>query len=319
MRTSFTATQLADPDVRTSEKILRRCVHCGFCTATCPTYMLLGDELDSPRGRIYLIKEMLEKGGKPSAETVKHVDRCLSCLSCVTTCPSGVDYMHLVDHARDYVEKNYERAPAERLFRRMLGFVLSRPAWFRLSLHAARVAKPLAPLLPRSWRNALTLAPTKLASERHAAQQSRIFAAQGTRRGRVALLAGCAQRVVAPSINEAAIRFLTRQGIEVVLAGAAGCCGALTHHLGQTRASHDFAKANISAWHKEIESGGLDAIVTTTSGCGTMLKDYGHLFREDTTWAERARKIAALAKDITEYVASIGLAPAKRLRTRADA
>src|SRR5438132_9870105 len=149
MRTEFTLAQLADPDIATSEKILRACVHCGFCTATCPTYVLLGDELDSPRGRIVLIKNMLEQGGAPSAETVKHIDRCLSCLACMTTCPSGVHYMHLVDHGRRHIETHYQRPLAERLLRRALGRVLSRPPLLRLALHAARLDTPFAGLLPQ--------------------------------------------------------------------------------------------------------------------------------------------------------------------------
>lgn len=307
MRTQFTAEQLADPDTRTSEQILRRCVHCGFCTATCPTYMLLGDELDSPRGRIYLIKEMLESGKPPAAQTVKHVDRCLSCLSCVTTCPSGVDYMHLVDHARDYIETNFKRPAGERLYRRLLGFVLSRPPLFRLSMHAARLARPFKSLLPQRLRNSMAMAPTALPA-RGLTEKPAIFPAQGPKRGRVALLSGCAQPVVAPSINDAAIRLLTRHGIEVVIARGAGCCGALTHHLGQSESSHTFAESNIAAWMRELEEGGLDAIVTTTSGCGTMLKDYGHIFREHPQLATPAKRISALARDITEYVSEIGLA-----------
>jgi glycolate oxidase iron-sulfur subunit len=311
MRTQFTAEQLADPDFKTSEQVLRRCVHCGFCTATCPTYMLLADELDSPRGRIYLIKEMLESGKPPAPQTVKHVDRCLSCLSCVTTCPSGVDYMHLVDHARDYIETNFKRPAGERLHRRMLGFVLSRPHLFRISLRMAQILRPFASLLSQRLKNSLALAPSIL-PPRGPTEKPSIFAAQGARRGRVALLSGCAQPVVAPSINEAAVRLLTRHGIEVVIARGAGCCGALTHHLGQSESSHALAEANIAAWMQELERGGLDAIVTTTSGCGTMLKDYGHIFREHPQLAAQAKRISSLARDITEYVESIGLARDER-------
>jgi glycolate oxidase iron-sulfur subunit len=318
VRTQFTTEQLADPDFRTSEQVLRRCVHCGFCTATCPTYMLLGDELDSPRGRIYLIKEMLESGGPPAAQTVKHVDRCLSCLSCVTTCPSGVDYMHLVDHARDYIEKNFKRPAAERIHRRLLGFVLSRRRLFRLSLRMAGIVRALSPLFPQRLRSSLAMAPVTLPSSGFA-EKPAVFEARGTRRGRVALLGGCAQPVVAPSINEAAIRFLTRHGIEVVLARGAGCCGALTHHLGQSRSSHGLAEANITAWMREIEGKGLDAILTTTSGCGTMLKDYGHIFREHPQLAAPAKKISSLARDITEYVEAISTSGWQATGDRKDA
>lgn len=306
MRTRFTAEQLSDSDFRSSEQILRRCVHCGLCTATCPTYMLLGDELDGPRGRIYLIKEMLERGGSPAPETVKHVDRCLSCLSCVTACPSGVDYMHLVDHARAHIDRHFARPTGERLSRRLLGTVLSRPRLFRLSLGLASIARPFASLLPKRMRDALSLVPAQLPKAGFAAKPA-VFRAEGKRRGRVALLSGCVQPVLAPSINEAAIRLLTRHGIEVVLARGAGCCGALSHHLGKAEKSHELAKANVSAWMKEIEGNGLDAILSTSSGCGTMLKDYAYVLRDDATWADAAGKISSLARDITEYMESLGI------------
>src|SRR5436853_3963717 len=217
MRTEFTLAQLADPDTAASEKILRACVHCGFCTATCPTYVLLGDELDSPRGRIYLIKNMLEQGGPVSAETVKHVDRCLSCLACMTTCPSAVHYMHLVDHGRRHIEEHYRRPWTERLLRRLLGRVLTRPNLFRLALHGARLAKPFAALLPKRLRPLVTLAPGSVPPA-SAVDQPQVFPAQGERRRRVALLPGCAQQVLMPRINEATIRLLTRHGPEVVIA-----------------------------------------------------------------------------------------------------
>jgi glycolate oxidase iron-sulfur subunit len=308
MQTRFSETQLADPQTASSEKILRACVHCGFCTATCPTYVLLGDELDSPRGRIYLIKDMLENN-RPATETVvKHVDRCLSCLSCMTTCPSGVNYMHLVDHARQHIEKTYKRPLPDRLLRRLLNVVLPRPSVFRLALRGAAIGKVFAGVMPARLRAMLALAPAALPRV-SPMDQPQIFPAEGERTHRVALLTGCAQRVLAPQINEATIRLLTRHGCEVVVARGAGCCGALTHHLG--RDSHDYARRNIEAWTTEMaKPGGLDAIVINASGCGTTVKDYGFMFRTDPTLAAQAEKISALAKDISEVMVKIGLRPA---------
>jgi glycolate oxidase iron-sulfur subunit len=316
MKTEFTLDQLADPDIREADKILRACVHCGFCTATCPTYVLLGDELDSPRGRIYLIKEMLEKDQQPTAEVVKHVDRCLSCLACMTTCPSGVNYMHLVDQARVRIEQRFVRPLSERLLRRVLALVLPRPALFRTSLKLARLARIFAGLLPSQSASAtpsffrrikamLALAPGRLPPV--GAPAGKVFAPAGERRGRVALLQGCAQQVLAPGINDAAVRLLTRHGIEVVLVADEQCCGALTHHMGNDRDAHQRARANIDAWSAEADSGGLDAILITTSGCGTVIKDYGYMLREDAAYAAKAQRVSALAKDISEYVAELDL------------
>jgi glycolate oxidase iron-sulfur subunit len=321
MKTEFSLAQLADPDIAEADKILRACVHCGFCTATCPTYVLLGDELDSPRGRIYLMKEMLEKDQTPTAEVVKHVDRCLSCLSCMTTCPSGVHYMHLVDQARVRIEQRYQRPLADRLLRRLLAFVLPDPRWFRLSMRLARIARPLAVFLPtprpsatpgliQRIRAMLALAPDRLPPPGPSA--GRVFAALGKKRGRVALLQGCAQQVLAPRINQAAINLLTRHGVEVVLVRDEQCCGALTHHVGDDQDALARARANIAAWRKEAAGEGLDAILVTTSGCGTVIKDYGYLLREDRELAADAARVSALAKDITEYVAGLGLAPTAR-------
>jgi len=319
MKTEFSLTQLADPDIAEADKILRACVHCGFCTATCPTYVLLGDELDSPRGRIYLIKEMLEKDKPPTQEVVKHIDRCLSCLACMTTCPSGVNYMHLVDQARVKIEKDYTRPLPERVLRAVLAWVLPRPEWFRAGMILARLGRPLTALLPtpsvapatptlfRRLKAMLALAPASL-PPRGAAGGS-VFPAQGTRRGRVALLQGCAQQVLAPRINQAAINLLTRHGIEVVLVKDEQCCGALTHHLGRDADALARARANITVWTAEADRAGLDAILMTTSGCGTVIKDYGFMLREDRDFAAAAAKVSALAKDITEYLGSIDLQP----------
>jgi glycolate oxidase iron-sulfur subunit len=324
MKTEFSIAQLANPDIAEADKILRACVHCGFCTATCPTYVLLGDELDSPRGRIYLMKEMLEKNRPPTREVVKHIDRCLSCLACMTTCPSGVNYMHLVDQARVRIERDYTRPLSERLLRGALAWVLPRPRLFRVGMTLARFARPLSALLPTSASGSnisilmqrlkamLALAPASLPPP--GPSGGRVFAAQGERRGRVALLQGCAQQVLAPRINQAAISLLTRHGIEVVLVKDEQCCGALTHHLGRHEDALARARANIKVWLKEAEQGGLDAILVTTSGCGTVIKDYGYMLRADPDFAEPAAKISALALDITEYLARISLRPAQQPR-----
>lgn len=307
MQTNFTPDQLADVATAMSGAIVRKCVHCGFCTATCPTYLLLGDELDSPRGRIVLMKDMLEAGGTPAASTVKHIDRCLSCLSCVTTCPSGVDYMHLVDHARAHIEEHYRRPFGDRILRTMLANVLSRRALFRGSTKLARLTRPFARLFPARLERMVDAAPRR-AQPRGTADRPGVHIAIGPRRARVALLSGCVQPVLAPSIDDAAVRLLIRHGVEVVIARI-GCCGAIVHHLGKTGDARALAKANIVAWEREIAGDSLDAIVVTASGCGTMVKDYGHLLADDPGWADRAARIAALAKDITEVVAWVGLLP----------
>jgi glycolate oxidase iron-sulfur subunit len=315
MQTNFTAEQLRDPDTAVSNRVLRSCVHCGLCTATCPTFLLLGDELDSPRGRIYLIKDMLETGRPATEDVVRHVDRCLSCLACMTTCPSGVNYMHLVDHARSYIEQTYRRPWHERALRAVLGSVLPRPALFRMALRSARVVRPFARLMPgsgtfgRRLRAMLDLVPDRLPPP---SAMGLVHRAQGERRARVALLAGCAQQVLAPQINDATIRLLTRIGAEVIVAEGAGCCGALTHHMGQHKSAMASARANIAAWTREIEGEGLDAIVINASGCGTTVKDYGFMFRsEPEPWCSNAEKVSALACDISEFVSRLDYAPAR--------
>ncbi len=311
MQTNFTAEQLADPHVAESEKILRRCVHCGFCTATCPTYVTLGNELDSPRGRIYLIKDMLENGRPADAEVVTHIDRCLSCLACVTTCPSGVDYMHLVDHARVHIENTYRRPLMDRLIRNMLAAVLPYPRRFRAALALARLGRPLAPLARalkplRPLAAMLDLAPRgRLSSTGPTVPLS--HEPQIERRGRVAILTGCAQPVLDGGINEATIRLLTRFGVEVVVPEGEGCCGALVHHMGKEEPALAFARRNVDVWTREIDGRGLDAIVITASGCGTTIKDYGHMLRLDPEYAEKAARVSALAKDVTEYLATLEL------------
>jgi glycolate oxidase iron-sulfur subunit len=307
MQTSFTPEQLRDPATASSEAILRKCVHCGFCTATCPTYALLGDELDSPRGRIYLIKDMLENDRPASETVVRHVDRCLSCLSCMTTCPSGVHYMHLVDHARQHIERTYRRPWAERALRDLLAFLLPRPGLFRWALIGAGLARPFRAFMPGRLKTLIGMAPVNLPSP-SAMNRPQSFPAEGKRARRVALLAGCAQTVLAPEINEATIRLLTRHGCEVVIAKGAGCCGALVHHMGREEPALTAARANIDAWTGLIDQGGLDAIVINTSGCGTTVKDYGFMLRGDPAYADKAARIAGMARDITQLMSEIGLA-----------
>ncbi len=310
MQTSFTLAQLADPQIAEADGILRACVHCGFCTATCPTYVIGGDELDSPRGRIYLIKDMLEHDRAPSAGLVKHIDRCLSCLACMTTCPSGVHYMHLVDQARARIEAGYARPLRDRLMRGLLAFVLPHNARLRIALRLAQLGRPLAPLFAavgfRSMAAMLQLAPHKLP------RGSAVPSARptlGSRKGRVALLAGCVSPVITPTITAAAARLLARCGVEVVFAPGEGCCGSLVHHLGRERAALRQARRNVDAWTAEIEGEGLDAIVVTASGCGTTVKDYGFMLRTDSAYAAKAARVAALAVDISEYLARLSLPP----------
>jgi glycolate oxidase iron-sulfur subunit len=310
MQTSFTLAQLADPQTYASEKILRACVHCGFCNATCPTYALLGDELDGPRGRIYLIKEMLEQDKPATRDVVKHIDRCLSCLACMTTCPSGVNYMHLVDHARDHIEKTYKRPLIDRAMRAMLARVLTDPGLFRMAAVAGKIAKPLAPLLRLIGLRRIA-AMARMSPHAKPAppldRTGKVHAAMGTRRGRVALLSGCINPVLAPSTDEAAIRLLNRHGIEVVVAEGEACCGSLVHHMGREEQALSQARNNIDAWTRAIEVAPLDAILVTVSGCGTTIKDYGFMLRSDPAYAAKAARISELAKDVTEYLATLDL------------
>lgn len=306
MQTTFSEAQLKDPAIKRSNEILRNCVHCGFCTATCPTYQVLGDELDSPRGRIYLIKDMLENERVPDEKTVKHIDRCLSCLACMTTCPSGVHYMHLVDHAREYIEQNYKRPLSDRLLRWVLARILPYPMRFRWALIGAKLGRPFRSLIPDArLRAMLDMAPKQIPPvSRNDDPQS--FAAKGQRIKRVALMTGCAQKALNTDINDATIRLLTRLGCEVVVAEGAGCCGALTHHMGKTQESHATAAANIRAWAREMDGKGLDGIVINTSGCGTTVKDYGHMFRNEPL-ASDATRVSGIAMDVSELLVQLDL------------
>ena len=305
MKTEFTEDQLTDPGIARSNEILRACVHCGFCTATCPTYQVLGDELDSPRGRIYLIKDMLENERVPDEKTVKHIDRCLSCLACMTTCPSGVHYMHLVDHARAYIEERYKRPLGERALRWMLARILPYPMRFRAALLLAKIGRPFASLIPDArLRAMLAMAPASIPPVSRNDDPQVFIPKQ--RKKRVALMTGCAQKALNTDINDATIRLLTRFGVEVVVADGAGCCGALTHHMGKESESHAAAAGNIRAWVREMDYGGLDAIVINTSGCGTTVKDYGHMFR-NTELADDAARVSAIAKDVSEVLTELDL------------
>ncbi len=306
MQTQFSKFQLADPLMAASEDVIRKCVHCGFCLATCPTYVLLGDELDSPRGRIYLIKDMLENERAPTADVVTHIDRCLSCLSCMTTCPSDVNYMRLIDHARNYVENNYRRPLSERCLRTFLSFILPYPRRFRAVLKLGSLFKFMAVLpLPQRLRAMLQLAPAHLPSP---ASMSSAAAGKQSRRGRVILFKGCVESVLAPQIRDASVRLLNRAGFDVVFSESEGCCGALVHHMGKHTQACAFAKRNVDAWLAECDSqAGLDAIVITASGCGSVIKDYEALLGNDPVYAPKWARLAPLVKDISEFLAQAGL------------
>jgi glycolate oxidase iron-sulfur subunit len=303
MRTNFSTEQLKTPLIQLANDILRRCVHCGFCNPTCPTYVLMGDELDGPRGRIAMIKGMLERGGPASVKLTLHVDRCLSCLSCTSTCPSSVDYMHLVDKARVRIEETHTRPLFDRLLRNVVAKILPNPKLFRLALIGAWLVKPAAQFLPGRLGAIAKLAPARLPSP-SSIDRPRIYPAEGAQRQRVALMLGCAQKVLDPEINEATVRLLTRHGCEVVVPSGGGCCGALVHHMGREADAASQARANIEAWEQVAD---LDAVVINASGCGTVIKDYGFMFKDDDVWAERAAKISGLAKDVTEVMAELGV------------
>ncbi|MBJ3762182.1 glycolate oxidase subunit GlcF [Maribius pontilimi] len=319
MQTTFTPEQLADPATARSNEILRACVHCGFCTATCPTYQVLGDELDSPRGRIYLIKDMLEQGRPADEKTVKHIDRCLSCLACMTTCPSGVHYMHLVDHARAHIEATYKRPWRDRALRWLLAAVLPYPGRFRLALMGAKLGRPFARWMPDVRLRAMLEMAPKWIPPVSRNDDPQTFGAQGETKMRVALLTGCAQRALDTDINDATIRLLTRLGAEVVVAKDMGCCGALVHHMGREQDSHAAAKRNIAAWMAVKDQGGLDAVVINTSGCGTTVKDYGHMLRNDPV-SQDAAEISEKAMDVSEVLMKLlpGDAPLPLNEARMD-
>ncbi len=308
MKTDFSKARLADPHIREVNDIFRKCVHCGFCLAICPTYLLLGDELDSPRGRIYLIKDMLENERPASARLVKHFDRCLTCLSCMTTCPSGVDYMHLIERGRVHVEETFKRPWADRLLRGLLAFLLPRPGLFRLALIGGRLARPFKTLFPGRLSALVGMAPRSIPPPSFV-DRPQVFAAEGPKRLRVALIPGCAQQVLRPAINEAAVRLLTRHGCEVVVVET-GCCGALVRHMGRDGAARKAAMANIAALEKVFTGGSpdeADVVLIMASGCAVTIRDYGHMLAGDADWAARAAAISAKTRDLTEIMVELGL------------
>jgi glycolate oxidase iron-sulfur subunit len=316
MQTNFTAEQLRDPRLAEADRILRRCVHCGLCTATCPTYLLFGDERDSPRGRIDMMKDMFERDCDASDEVKLHVDRCLSCLSCMTTCPGGVDYMHLVDLARGHIETTGNRRLKERAVRSLLAAILPYPNRFRLALRAAPLGLVFKSLLRRAGCNELLamldLAPKRLLIKGAKYAGPGTAATTGERRKRVILLAGCAQQVLRPDINDATIRLLAARGVDVEVARGAGCCGALVSHLGKEQVAIEMAQRNVDAWQRIIKRRPVDAVVINASGCGTMVKDYGHLLQRTAGYADSARTIAELARDVTEFLAGYDMGAPKR-------
>ncbi len=301
MQTTFTDKQLKDNETKSSEKILRKCVHCGMCNATCPTYGISGDELEGPRGRIYLIKDMLENNKPANKKITKHIDSCLSCYACMTTCPSGVNYMHLIDHGRNYVEETYKRPFFERLIRNILSVTLPKPKVFFFLMLLTRIVKPFSFLFPGFIKNSLNLMPSHIPSKK-IKNQKIYFSKDKKTISRVALLTGCVQRVISPEINEATIRLLNRHNVEVVVLPGIDCCGSLNHHLGKKNLAHNSFKKNINLWHDEYIKNGLDAIISNTSGCGTTLKDYGFIFKNDKEFVKKAKKISQLTKDITEFL-----------------
>ncbi len=301
METNFSTEQLKDKDNKSSEKIFRKCVHCGFCNATCPTYQLLGDELDGPRGRIYLIKDMLENNKPANEKIVKHIDRCLSCYSCMTTCPSGVNYMHLIDHGRNHIEKTYKRPFRDRFIRDFLSKTLSKSINFRVVAILIQFIRPFRFFFPKNIKEMIDFMPRKF--KKKTLSNMEIYPTQKKKPvARVALLTGCVQKVISPQINESTIRVLNRHGIEVVVPRGIDCCGSLNHHLGKSDLANQTFRKNISIWYDEYLNNGLDAIISNTSGCGTTLKDYGFIFRSDKHLKKKAKKISELTKDITEYL-----------------
>ena len=302
MQTNFTKKQLQDSNISSADGILRKCVHCGFCNATCPTYQIVGDELDGPRGRIYLIKDMLENDKPANEKIAKHIDRCLSCYACMTTCPSGVNYMHLVDHARNHIEKTFTRPFFDRFIRSLLSKILPSPTLFRIAGYSARLFYPFRFLFPKKIKNMMKYMPNSFPVSRQ--ENKEIYSSVGKTYARVALLTGCVQRVISPQINDATIDILNRHGVEVIVPKKVDCCGSLNHHLGKEELAHKSFINNINSWFKWYEEKNLDAILVTTSGCGTTLKDYGYIFRDhpDKELRRKAKMVSSLAKDVTEYL-----------------
>ena len=301
MQTTFSSEQLKNKNNKSTEEIVRKCVHCGMCNATCPTYQILGDELDGPRGRIYLIKDMLENNKPGNERIAKHLDRCLSCYGCMTTCPSGVNYMHLIDHGRNHLEKTFKRPIIQRIFRSFLSLTLPNPKIFKTLSILVNIVRPLSFIFPEFIKNSMKLMPATLPKKTLKTQK--IYSV--TKKipvARVALLTGCVQRVISPEINESTIRLLNRYNVEVIVLPEINCCGSLDHHMGKEKAAHELFKKNINLWYDEYLNNGLTAIISNTSGCGTTLKDYGFIFRDDKEMRKKAKKVSELTKDVSEFL-----------------
>ncbi|HWD26479.1 MAG TPA: glycolate oxidase subunit GlcF [Rhizomicrobium sp.] len=304
MRTAFTPTQLTDPHIAEAAKSIRACVHCGICTATCPTYVLLGDERDGPRGRIVLMQNMLEKGGAPDAETVVHVDRCLSCLACRTACPSSVDYAKLVDEARSHIQTHYRRPLADKLLRWLIATVMPRPALTRAGMMAAKLAGPLAGVLPG-----------RLKAMARIARRTEVHGPVSPPRAilpnpkRIALMPGCVQAAIAPQIDAAVTRVLARRGIELVPLEGAGCCGSLVHHLGRSEDAKNWARRAIEAFERPGGNEQFDGVLITATGCSAHMKDLSHLFLDDPLWLPRARALAEATRDFLDLATPREAAP----------
>jgi len=301
MKYAFTPEQLADPQIGPAAAAVRSCVHCGICTATCPTYVLLGDERDSPRGRIVLMKDMLEKGGAPSAEAVHHIDRCLSCLNCKTACPSSVNYQRLVDQARVHIQEHYKRPLGDRLLRWTIATVMTRPALVRIGLLLARIGAPVARIMPGKLGAMARIG----LSARPQGPEPTHFPKPAVVKQRIAIMPGCVQGALSPQIDSAVGRVLARRGIELVALEGAGCCGALPHHMGREHDSQAWAKKAIIAY----EQGQYDGVLITATGCSAQLKDYAHQFAGDPIWEPRAKKLAAAARDFAELCTPQNVTP----------
>jgi glycolate oxidase iron-sulfur subunit len=300
MQTHLSPEFDATPDGQEAQAILRKCVHCGFCNATCPTYQLLGDELDGPRGRIYLIRQVLE-GGEVTRSTQQHLDRCLTCLNCQTTCPSGVEFGHLVDIGRKIVDARVQRPARQRATRWLLREGLTSP----LFAAAMRVGRALRPLLPAVLRNKITAHPAAPVPDATGRAHSR----------KVLMLRGCVQPSMMPNIDRAAIRVLDRAGIQVMLAGGTGCCGAVRSHLSDPEGGLRDMRRNIDAWFPLVEAGDVEAIISSASACSLAIKEYGHALSQDVQYADRARRISAMARDLSEYLPEFVQVLKDRLRS----
>lgn len=315
MKTEFTKRQLRNENLQMANDIFRRCVHCGLCTATCSSYVVLGDERDSPRGRIYMIKEMLESGSAPDATLTTHMDRCLSCFSCMTTCPSGVDYMHLSDFARVEIEKRSNRKFKTRLTRRILSSVLPYPRRFAAAMRLGRLARPFRSLFRAAGFKELATMLELMPRRSKSTPQFKgggVASPRGQLHRRVVLMTGCAQKVVRPSINDASIRLMARQGIEVIVAEETGCCGALDLHMGRQAAAIKHARKNIDAWQRLDEEAPLDGIIINASGCGTSVKDYPHLLSGQKGMADQVAHFAEKVFDISEFLADYNFGMAEQ-------